>query len=100
MSLALANQYMKKLKTILQSKLLIRITCIICICYSILLATCPSNLKDFKATNIQIVGKLIEYKIDEQKLQLLIKEKEKIIANYYFNSKAEQAQYKGLIELG
>lgn len=100
MSQELAKHCMKKLKTILQSKYLFKILCIICIIYSLLLAFyLPINSKYSKDDNV-ITGKVIQYQIDGNKLKITLKGKEKILIYYYFKTEIEKNKCEQEFELG
>lgn len=89
---------MKKLKSLLQSKIFIIISLFCLICYVFY------NLKIVKYTSIwseessSIEGVIIDYKIDGDKLSLMLKNKEKIMVNYYFKTEKEKNDY--CLELG
>ena len=91
---------MRRLKTILQSRYLFKILCVICIIYSLLIAFyLPSNSK-YNQNDTEVIGKIIQYEIDGNKLKLTLKGKEKLILYYYFKTEKEKINYEKKIELG
>ena len=88
---------MLKLKTILQSKILIYIIFIIILILSFIRI---SNYKSVYSLNTKIIeGTLIDKQIDGNKLSIIIKEKEKIKGTYYIETEKELDELKKL-ELG
>jgi len=91
---------MKKLKTVLQSRYLFKILCIISITYSLIFSFCLPQTSKYSKNETEITGKIIQYQIDGNKLKLTLKGKEKIIIYYYFETESEKTQYKKTLELG
>ena len=88
---------MLKLKTILQSKILIYIIFIIILILSFIRI---SNYKSIYSLNTNTIeGTLIDKQIDGNKLSIIIKEKEKIKGTYYIETEKELDKLKEL-ELG
>lgn len=91
---------MKRLKIILQSKYLFKILCIISIAYSITVALYLPKISKYSKEEKQVIGKIINYQIDGNKLKLTLKGKEKIIVYYYFKTEEEKKKYDKKLELG
>lgn len=91
---------MKKLKSILQSKYLFKILAIVAICYSLCVTFLLSIKSVYNDETAVIVGKIIQYEIDGNKLKLTLKGKEKIIGYYYFKTENEMYEYLERLELG
>ena len=91
---------MKKLKTILQSRYLFKILAIVTLVASLII----DNFYPFKSKYSQkettFTGKVIFYKIDGDKLTITMKEKEKLIINYYFTTEKEKKYYQEHLQLG
>ena len=91
---------MKKLKQILQSKYLFKILCIMCLSYSVIVTFfIPINSK-YNKNDTKIIGQVLQYQIDGNKLKMIIKGKEKIVAYYYFKTEKEKQELEKRIELG
>ena len=91
--------YLIKLKTILQSSYLyifILIVSLLYFVYNTLFIT--YNSKYSSETFFQ--GNIINYKIDGNKLSITFKDKELLIANYYFKTEDEKKYYEENIKYG
>ncbi len=81
---------MKKLKIVLQSNKIFYIFLLVSLLYTFIYV----NLYDYKVTNqTKYTGYISDYSIDGDKLSLIIKSKDKIKINYYFNSKKEKEKF-------
>ena len=96
----LANCYMKRLKIILQSRYLFKVLCIISIFYSFVLTFYFPRDSKYSIDTFEIVGQVIDYEIDGNKIKITVKGKEKIIVYYYFKTKVEKNIYEQKLELG
>lgn len=92
--------YLKKLKTILQSKYLFKFILIICIFYAEIIFFYFPQKSKYTGNEKEIIGIVTNLKEDGDHLTLEIKEKEKLIAHYYFKTKKEKQTFLKQIELG
>lgn len=82
--------YLKRLKIILQSNKIFYILLIISIIYTFLFI----KFDKYKVLNNKVyAGYITEYNIDGDKLSLVIKEKNKIMINYYFKTEDEKNNF-------
>ena len=84
---------MLRLKTILQY----RYTTLIFLLIVILISFIRYNFKEQSSINIntkEITGTILDYNLDGNKLNLIIKDKEKIKATYYLKAKKELTNYQ------
>lgn len=91
---------MKKLKMILRYRYVFKIVCVIAIIYSLLLAFYFPIKSKYSNSTTEIIGQVINYEFDGNKLKLTLEGKEKIIIYYYFKTKDEKEKYQNKIELG
>lgn len=89
---------MIKLRTLLLYNYVYIILTIIAIGYSYFMMNCYPYQSKYKITDNTIDGYIHNYKIDGNKLSIVLIGKEKIIVNYYFESKHELEAYN--FELG
>ncbi len=90
---------MKKLKIILQSNIFYVIAILLTIIYVFI----NYNFFNYSKINYNVTeftGKILKYDINGNKLSLLLKNKEKIIANYTISSEEEQINLKKSLVLG
>jgi len=91
---------MARLKIILQSKIFIVLSLAFIISYIILFTKIIKYSSSYNDGYNEIIGTLIEYKIDGDKLSLIFKDKEKISGTYYFKTLEEKNYVKENIALG
>lgn len=87
---------LKKLNQILQSNITLIILFIMLSVYIIL----NFNIKNFNLNIDKFNGVLVAYKIDGDKLSMQLKNKQKIIANYYIKTESEKKYLENNLELG
>ena len=91
---------MKKLRTILQYRYTFKyLTLVIVLIVSIFIILFPKNTK-YTGLETSIVGIIKQINIDGNKLTMLIKDKEDIIVNYYFDNEKEKIKFVSELELG
>ena len=91
---------MKKLRTILQYRYTFKyLTLVIVSIVSIFVVLFPKNTK-YTGSETNIVGVIKQINIDGNKLTMLIKDKEDIIVNYYFDNEKEKIKFVSELELG
>ena len=91
---------MRKLKTILQSRFLFKIIAILLLIYSILVVTLINKMSIYNSDDTLFVGTIIDKKISDNKLTLVLYNKEKLLINYYFNYEWELEYYDNYLKLG
>ena len=91
---------MKKLKYILQSKYLFKVLCLISIMYSLSYMNYFYPKSKYSKQDKEIIGQVIQYQIDGNKVKININGKEKIIVYYYFKTKQEKEEYIKNTNLG
>ncbi len=89
---------MKRLNLLLQSKFFIGCSLIIIVCYVFLMTKVVKYESKYDEATTKIIGQVLEYSIDGDKLSLQVKGKEKIVVSYYFASEEEKNNFK--IRLG
>ena len=87
---------LKKLNQILQSNITLIILFIMLSVYIIL----NFNIKNSNLNIDKFNGVLVAYKIDGDKLSMQLKNKQKIIANYYIKTESEKKYLENNLELG
>lgn len=87
---------LKKLNQILQSNITLIILFIMLSVYIIL----NFNIKNSNLNIYKFNGVLVAYKIDGDKLSMQLKNKQKIIANYYIKTESEKKYLENNLELG
>ena len=92
--------YLKKLKTILQSKYLFKFILIVCIFYAEIIFFYFPQKSKYIGNEKEFIGIVTNLKEDGDHLTLEIKEKEKLIVHYYFKTKKEKQKFLKQIELG
>ena len=92
--------YLKKLKTILQSKYLFKFILIICIFYAEIIFFYFPQKSKYIGNEKEFIGIVTNLKEDGDHLTLEIKEREKLIVHYYFKTKKEKQKFLKQIELG
>ena len=91
---------MKRLRTILQYRYTFKyLTLVIVSIVSIFVILFPKNTK-YTGSETNIVGVIKQINIDGNKLTMLIKDKEDIIVNYYFDNEKEKIKFVSELELG
>lgn len=91
---------MKRLRTILQYRYTFKyLTLVIALIVSIFIILFPKNTK-YTGSETSIVGVIKQINIDGDKLTMLIKDKEDIIVNYYFDNEKEKTKFVSELELG
>lgn len=91
---------MKKLKSVLQSKYLFKILVVFAIVYSLYITFLLPVRSKYNDYDTKIIGTVLQYEIDGNKLKLTLKGKEKIKAYYYFKTEMEKNKYLKELELG
>ena len=91
---------MKKLKTILQSKLLFKIIFIISLTYALICTRLIPQKSKYTGTEKEISGIITQYKLDGNHLTINLKSKEEIIGHYYFKTKTEKEKVQKELESG
>ncbi len=99
MYLVLVIQYMKKLKIILQSNYVIISLWILIILITIIRLNLPVRTT-YNLNTTKVTGILLSSKINEEKVTLIIKGKDKIQGTYYFKTKKEKTNYLKELEIG
>ena len=99
MYLVLVIQYMKKLKIILQSNYVIISLWILIILITIIRLNL-SVRTTYNLNTTKVTGILLSSKINEEKVTLIIKGKDKIQGTYYFKTKKEKTNYLKELEIG
>ena len=90
---------MLKLRTILLHDKLYYLIFIVVIIITIINIKIPkTSIYDLNAT--EVTGKIIYQSINGNKLKLIIKNKEKLIVNYYFKEKNDKTLYQNTFHLG
>ena len=100
MYLVLENHCLKRLKIILQSRYLFKIICIVSIIYSLIVIFYVPIQSKYSLKDKEILGQVIDYQFDGNKIKITLKGREKIIANYYFKTEKEKQKYEKKIKLG
>ena len=91
---------MKKLRTILQSRYLFKIIAVLLLMYSILIVNLVKKESIYCEDDTLFIGTIIEKKISDSKLTLVLYNKEKLLINYYFNHESELEYYNNYLKLG
>ena len=94
------KHYMRRLKTVLRSKFLFKLLCLLAVTYSLITAFYLPIKSKYLGNEKEFIGQVLNYEIDGNKLKLTIKGKEKLIVYYYFKTKKEKDNYENNIELG
>ena len=100
MYLVLENRCLKRLKIILQSRYLFKIICIVSIIYSLIVIFYVPIQSKYSLKDKEILGQVIDYQVEGNKIKITLKGREKIIANYYFKTEEEKQKYENKINLG
>ena len=91
---------MQRLKTILQSKAFIVLSLIFLICYVIFFTKIVKYKSHYNIQDTNLVGTIINYKIDGDKLSIVLKAKEKVQINYYISSLEEKKFWQKNMKFG
>ena len=94
------NQYTRKLKTILQSRYLFKIICLVFIIYSLLVTNLINYKSKYSINTNKVIGIITKYNIDGDKLTIYLKAKESLIVTYYIKSEKEKTMYQTNLKLG
>lgn len=90
---------MKRLRTILQSKKVLCIILLLIGIITIIRINIPYQSKYHEDTT-NVIGILISIQVEENKVTLIVKEKEKIQGTYYFNTEKERKKIQENLNLG
>lgn len=90
---------MKRLKTILQSKKVLYIILLLIGIITIIRINIPHQSK-YQEDTTNVIGTLINIQVEENKVTLIIKGKEKIQGTYYFNTEKERIKIQENLNLG
>ena len=85
--------YTKKLRTILQSRIIFKVLAVIFIIYSLLITNLKENKSKYNDNTNQIVGIITRYKEKDNVVTIYVKGKETVIGKYY-KKENEQLNYK------
>ena len=99
MSLELVMQLMNKLKIILQSNYVIISILILVILITILRINLPVKTT-YNLNTTKVTGILLSSKIEEEKVTIIIKGKDKIQGTYYFKTNEDQKTYQKEFQVG
>jgi len=91
---------LQRLRILLQSKIFIILSLLFIFLYILLFTKIIKYNSNYEANETTIIGTLIDYKIDGDKLSLIIKGKEKVSVTYYISSLEEKQKLKEKIKLG
>ncbi len=91
---------MLRLKNLLQSKTFFIISLIFLVLYVFLFTNVIKYYSKYTGEETIIEGKLINFKIDGDKLSLELDAKEKVQVNYYFKTEEELKEVKNNLKLG
>ncbi|MDE5539719.1 MAG: competence protein ComEC family protein, partial [Bacilli bacterium] len=91
---------MKRLKIILQSKKFITVSLIFLSIYIFLFTKFITYDSVYPLDTTNLSGTILDYKIDGDKLSLLVLGEEKVQVSYYFKSKDEKELYESNLKLG
>ena len=91
---------MKKLKTALQSRFLFKIITSITVIIRLLMTNLYTYQSKYSKTTTKFKGKVTSYKIEGDKLTIVLSAKEKLITNYYFKEEKEKKYYEKNLKLG
>ena len=91
---------MKRLKTALQSRYLIKVITIIIVTASILITNVYPSKSKYSGKETKITGRITSIQINGDKLTIIIKEKEKLMVNFFFKNKKEKQYYQKNLQLG
>ena len=91
---------LQRLKILLQSKKFIGITLILAIAYIILMTKIVTYSSKIEDNTTSIVGNIISYTIDGNKLSMLIKAEEKVQVTYYISTEEEKVFLQENILIG
>ena len=91
---------MQKLKIILQSKLFLILSLLFIIVYIFFFTKVIKYKSIYNEIDYYIIGTIVEYKFDGDKLNLTLKSDEKIIVNYYFDTINKKQYYENNVKLG
>lgn len=91
---------MKRLKIILQSKLILSLSLVFIIFYVLILTKVIQYRSNIPANTSNIEGIILDYTIDGDKLSILLKAKEKIQVTYYIKSEEEKNDLQAKLKLG
>jgi len=90
---------LKRLKLILHSNYTYFILIFIVLLISLIRITLPKKSHLIK-NNKTFTGTIVKYNIDEMRLSMTLKNKEKFLANYYFKNEKEMQNFQKTIKLG
>ena len=91
---------MKRLRTALQSRYLIKVITIQIVIISIFIINIYPPKSKYNVKETKIVGKIINIQINGDKLTIIVKEREKLIVNFFFKNKKEKQYYQKNLKLG
>ena len=87
--MALAQQFMNRLKHILRSRYLFKIIFILSIIYVVVVTKCITYQSKYSVSDNSFIVKILEIKKDEDKISMLVKGKELLKATYYYKNNSE-----------
>ena len=87
--MALAQQFMNRLKHILRSRYLFKIIFILSIIYVVVVTKCITYQSKYSVSDNSFTVKILEIKKDEDKISMLVKGKELLKATYYYKNNSE-----------
>ena len=87
--MALAQQFMNRLRHILHSRYLFKIIFILSIIYVIVITKCITYKSKYNINDNLFIVKILELKKDEDKISMLVKGKELLKATYYYKNNVE-----------
>ncbi len=85
---------MKKLKNLLQYDILFYSLLLLSLLYLFININCITIKSNYNNSSKEFYGYITDYKIDDNKLTITLKAKEKILINYYFKNSKEKENYK------
>lgn len=91
---------MKRLKIILQSKLVLSLSLIFLILYVLIFTKVIQYHSNIPSTTSNIEGIILDYTIDGDKLSILLQAKEKIQVTYYLKNEDEKIDLQEKLKLG
>lgn len=100
MYLESAKKLLKRLKILLQSKIFFILSLIFIISYVFIITKVINYHSVYKESDSEVVGEVIDFKIDGDKLSIVLKGKEKLQCFYYFSSLKEKEKFQNQMKLG
>ena len=94
MSQELEILFLRKLKIILHSKIFYYFLFLFLIVYIFINVFVIKRNSQYNINENNIIGKVLFYKVDGDKLTITLDAKEKVIVNYYFKTEEEKINYQ------